>query len=152
MLLPLIIAGTLVGATVCIHAFGTALLVELAEKFGAPLSSRATTTQRLRLLMATAIFLIILHTLEISLWAFAYLLLPEVPALDTFEKAYYFSIVTFTTVGYGDITLDNEWRILSGIEAADGILLFGWSTAMLFAVVQRIFASEPPSGGKRTVQ
>jgi hypothetical protein len=47
-------------------------------------------------------------------------------------------MVSFTTLGYGDITLtDSEWRLLSGIEALDGILLVGWSTALLFIVVQR---------------
>jgi hypothetical protein len=40
-------------------------------------------------------------------------------------------------LGYGGITLDPEWRVLSGLEAMNGILLFGWSTALLFAVVQR---------------
>ena len=55
-----------------------------------------------------------------------------------YERAVYFSIVTFTTLGYGDITLPyEEWRILSGVEALNGILLFGWTTAFLFAVVQR---------------
>lgn len=45
--------------------------------------------------------------------------------------------VTFTTLGYGDIVLGPEWRLLSGIEAINGIVLFGWSTAFLFAIVQR---------------
>ncbi len=63
-------------------------------------------------------------------------LLPE-NVLDSFEEATYFSFVTFTTLGYGDITLAGAWRILSGIEALNGVLLLGWSTALLFAVVQR---------------
>jgi hypothetical protein len=64
------------------------------------------------------------------------ILLPEA-VLGTFEEAIYFSFVTFTTLGYGDITLPEIWRILSGFEALNGVLLIGWSTAMLFAVVQR---------------
>jgi len=51
-------------------------------------------------------------------------------------------VVTFTTLGYGDITLpEQEWRMLSGIEALNGILLVGWTTAFLFAVVQRSWSS-----------
>jgi hypothetical protein len=59
--------------------------------------------------------------------------------LATFEQAAYFSFVTFTTLGYGDITLSESWRLLSGIEALNGILLVGWTTAMIFTVVQRIW-------------
>ncbi|MEZ5579160.1 MAG: potassium channel family protein [Candidatus Competibacteraceae bacterium] len=78
-----------------------------------------------------------LHVVEVTLWALTYILLPG-DQLDTFEKSLYFSVVSFTTLGYGDITLtDSEWRLLSGIEALDGILLVGWSTALLFIVVQR---------------
>ena len=50
----------------------------------------------------------------------------------------YVSLVTFTTLGYGDITLDLRWRWLSGIEAMNGILLFGWTTATLFWIVQKV--------------
>ena len=78
-----------------------------------------------------------MHTIEIELWAAAYLFLLPPDVLATVEEASYFSFVTFTTLGYGDITLDEPLRIMSGIEAMNGILLVGWSTAMLFAVVQR---------------
>jgi hypothetical protein len=85
----------------------------------------------------TAVVLMMLHVVEVVLWASAYRLLPG-NDLDSFEKAAYFSMVTFTTLGYGDITLaDHQWRLLSGIEALNGILLVGWTTAFLFLVVQR---------------
>ena len=57
--------------------------------------------------------------------------------MQDFETALYFSFVTFTTLGYGDITLSEGWRLLSGIEALNGLLLVGWTTALLFAIVQR---------------
>ena len=57
------------------------------------------------------------------------------------EQAVYFSLVTFTTLGYGDITLDAPWRILTGIEALNGVLLLGWSTALTFAVIQTALAA-----------
>ena len=59
----------------------------------------------------------------------------------TFEEAVYFSFVTFTTVGFGDVVLTPGVRLLSGIEALNGIILVGWSTALLFAVVQRTMAT-----------
>jgi voltage-gated potassium channel Kch len=60
-------------------------------------------------------------------------------AFQSFEQALYFSIVTFTTLGYGDITLESNWRLLASFEAASGIIIFGWSTAIIVAVVQRLY-------------
>jgi voltage-gated potassium channel Kch len=74
------------------------------------------------------------------IWAAAYLAIPEIRQLANFEEAIYFSMVTYATVGYGDIVLEPQWRIMSGFEAMSGILLFGWSTAMLFSIVQKIIS------------
>ncbi|MBP6335171.1 MAG: two pore domain potassium channel family protein [Bacteroidia bacterium] len=92
----------------------------------------------MRILSHTAVFLMVLHFLEIAIWATVYLLIPELDKLSTWEEAIYFSMVTFTTLGYGDLTLPPIWRIMSGFEAMNGILMFGWSTAMFYAVVQKI--------------
>jgi voltage-gated potassium channel Kch len=70
-------------------------------------------------------------------WAGVYL---WVGALSNFHEAIYFSLVTFTTLGYGDITLKEEWRLLAGFQAANGIIMFGVTTAIIVAVVHRIFA------------
>ena len=85
--------------------------------------------------------LLALHTLEILLWAGVYWWLPQVTGLESPEEAIYFSMVTFTTLGFGDVTLQPESRLLSGIEAMSGILLFGWSTALFFSVVQHCWKS-----------
>ena len=74
--------------------------------------------------------------LEVLLWAFAYIALGEIQEL---EAAFYFSMVTFTTLGYGDIVLDPSWRLLASFQAATGIIMFGWTTAILMAVVQYSF-------------
>jgi hypothetical protein len=74
--------------------------------------------------------------LEVIVWALVYL------AMDIFqsaEQAFYFSGVTYTTLGYGDMVIEGPWRILSAFEAANGIIMFGWTTALVFAVVQRIY-------------
>lgn len=89
-------------------------------------------------ILTTVIMAIALHALQIVIWAAAYVMLTPVGELQTWEEAVYFSFVTFSTLGYGDITLSEGWRLLSGIEALNGILLVGWTTALLFAVVQRI--------------
>ncbi len=129
----------LVMITVVIHAVGTTWwLRRLGLRF-AGLTDLHRPSRSLRILTGTIVILTILHTLQIIVWALAYLYLLPPNVLDTFEEATYFSFVTFTTLGYGDITLTDVWRILSGIEALNGILLLGWSTAMLFTVVQRIW-------------
>lgn len=56
------------------------------------------------------------------------------------------STVTFTTLGFGDITLDENWRLLSSFEAANGLLMFGWSTALIFAAVQWVYAGRKYGG------
>jgi hypothetical protein len=91
----------------------------------------------LSILISTALVMISLHIIEILIWALAYRLILPVDELQNLEAAFYFSAVTFTTLGYGDITLNTDWRILSGLQAINGILLIGWSTALLFAVLQR---------------
>ncbi|MBP9881963.1 MAG: two pore domain potassium channel family protein [Chitinophagales bacterium] len=76
--------------------------------------------------------------MEIALWAAVYLQIPHLDKLQSWEESIYFSTITYTTLGYGDITLPPVWRVMSGFEAMNGILLFGWSTAMFYAVVQKI--------------
>ena len=92
----------------------------------------------MRILIATSSFLITLHLIQASLWALLYLFLPGITEFQSFEKAVYFSLVTFTTLGYGEITIDSTNRILAGLEAINGIMLIGWSTAFMFFVYQEI--------------
>ncbi len=140
-MLPYIFLGIgLVVATVLMHAAGTTWLLTFLESVFPSIEGRQYRSLRtVRALTATVVILILLHALQIELWALAYLyLLPE-ENLSTMEEAAYFSFVTFTTLGYGDITLPEPMRIMSGIEALNGIMLGGWSTALLIAVVQRIW-------------
>ncbi|GAL68454.1 Kef-type K+ transport systems predicted NAD-binding component [Jejuia pallidilutea] len=60
---------------------------------------------------------------------------------SSFSEAWYFSLVTFTSLGYGDVTLTGHWRLLSGVEAINGIMLIGWSTAMMYSLIQQIYKS-----------
>jgi hypothetical protein len=76
------------------------------------------------------------HVLEILVWAIFYYFVEE---MQTWESALYFSTSSFTTVGYGDLLLSEEWRLLGSIEAINGMILFGWSTAFIFAGVRRIY-------------
>jgi hypothetical protein len=85
------------------------------------------------------LWLFLATILEVWTWAMLYIALG---AIETLEKAVYFSTVTFTTLGFGDITLDENWRLLSSFEAANGLLMFGWSTALVFAAVRWVYQSD----------
>jgi hypothetical protein len=133
-----LIGAVIVALTVVIHAAGTTLWVHHVRRHYAD-EKHWRNRLAIVLLIRTVLVLMALHTIEIMLWAGSYALLLPAGEIASFEQAVYFSFVTFTTLGYGDITLGENWRILSGIEALNGILLIGWTTAMLFSVVQRIW-------------
>lgn len=79
--------------------------------------------------------IVILHLFEITLWAFLYLWRQAMPDI---QSALYFSAVTYTTTGYGDLVLPMDWRLVGAIEALTGILLCSWSAGFFFAVVSEI--------------
>lgn len=75
------------------------------------------------------------HLIEIALWAVLLIICGE---FQEFGSAFYHSAVNYTTLGYGDLLLTPSWRLLGPLEAANGALMFGVSTAMVFAVIQRL--------------
>jgi hypothetical protein len=81
----------------------------------------------------------LLHLLEISLWALLY---TGGQAIPDAHAAFYFSSVTYTTTGYGDIVLPEAWRLIGGVEALTGILMCGWSTGFFFAVLSSIYRTQ----------
>lgn len=133
-----LIGAFLIAVTVVIHAIGTGAWVRhLSHRFANDSSS--SSKRSMLVLVNSAIIVFALHTVEIVIWALAYLALVPTSELASFEEAVYFSFVTFTTLGYGDISLSEGYRLLSGIEALNGIILVGWTTAMIFSVVQHIW-------------
>jgi hypothetical protein len=80
------------------------------------------------------LFVMLVHSLQIWIWAITFQL---VGAFSALEPALYFSLVSFSTVGFGDITLGPDWRLLSALTAANGFISFGWSTAYMVELVRR---------------
>ena len=93
---------------------------------------------------ALVLVMFLVSVLDAVLYAYAYV---QVGAIPDFETALYFSMVTFTTLGYGDITMDSDWRLLASFEAANGIIMFGWTTALIVAYLQRIVPRSFGQGG-----
>ena len=80
--------------------------------------------------------LLLLHLAEAVVWALFYWLVGGLPDL---ESATYFSLTSYTTVGYGDVVLPEPWRLLGPLEAAVGVLMLGWSTGVIVAVIGTIY-------------
>jgi hypothetical protein len=103
----------------------------VAERHAVPLRTRV----RLSLLTFATLGTFLSHVAQIWLWALVYLGLGE---FDRLEPALYFSTVVFTTLGFGDIVVSPDWRLMASCEAASGLLLFGLSTAFLFEVLREV--------------
>jgi hypothetical protein len=134
MLANLALGSLLIAATVLIHTLGLGFLslwtTHLVRWFRLHRHYFGQTVA----MMATVLGLFALHTVEIWLWAAVFAM---IGAVNGFENALYFSIVTFSTLGYGDITANPEWRMFAALEAIDGFILIGWSIAFLIAASTR---------------
>ena len=133
MLSMLLIAWGLMAACVAIHAVGVTSAVRWLRRHQISLSRFWVSTGLFILLAAWIIFL---HLVEITVWGSFYAWHEAMPDLPT---ALYFSAVTYTTTGYGDLVLPSQWRLVGGVEALTGILMCGWSTGFFFVVVSRMF-------------
>ena len=80
-------------------------------------------------------FAFVAHVVEVAVWALLFMICGE---FQTFGAAYYHSAVNYSTLGYGDVIMSPSWKLLGPLEAADGSLMFGVSTAMVFAVILRL--------------
>ena len=136
MLSKLLAAWGLMALCVAIHAGGVTSALRWQGRHLVP--SERLWRWTLRLIVVAA-FMIFLHLLEITVWAFFYF---WKGAITDLQDAFYFSAVTYTTTGYGDLLLPDEWRLVGGIEALTGILMCGWSTGFFFAVVSRLYGRE----------
>jgi len=85
-------------------------------------------------MVATAASLMMAHMLEVAVWALAYAIVGAAPAGS---DLLYFAFVNYTTLGYGDITPVQAWRLTGPMTAMNGILMFGWSTAVLVEVLRK---------------
>jgi Ion channel len=139
MIVNFALATFMVGLTVTVHFFGLLGLLWFLRQHGHRFRPREKWMGQGVSILFVVFGLMAIHTIEIWLYAHAFL---AVGALRDFEAALYFSTTSFTTLGYGDIVLDRQWRLFGAVEGANGLLLFGWSTAFLFSVTGRLRALE----------
>jgi hypothetical protein len=142
MLARLLFAFGLMALCVAIHAAGLSAALRWLDASTTP---ARTFWRWTGLLIGLAGWTIFVHLIEITLWALFYTWKKGMPDL---QSALYFSSVTYTTTGYGDLVLPKEWRLIGGVEALTGILMCGWSTGFFFAIVSRIHLTtkQTPTG------
>lgn len=133
-MLAQILAGTGVSVlNIAIHAAVMTVVINAAHAVGA----RHTSHPSMRLtavMIATVIILMAAHAGEVFVWATAYLILDAASVQTNFV---YFAFVNYTTLGYGDVTPAQQWLLLGPITAMNGVLMFGWSTAVIFEILRK---------------
>jgi hypothetical protein len=135
MLLNVAITIVMMVITTAVHAAGMMLSLRLVEL--KPAMPRAEVRHRhLYVVSGVVIIMFCVSLFEVLLWAIPYL---ASGSLQRFEEAVYFSMVTYTTLGYGDVVLSERWRLLASFEAANGIIMFGWTTAIIMAVIKKVY-------------
>jgi hypothetical protein len=151
MLAKLLIAWSLMAISVAVHAVGLTAAIRWARR--SPAFADARVWPSIWLLICIAGWTILLSFVEIAVWGSFYAWQQCMPDL---QSSLYFSAVTYTTTGYGDLVLPKDWRLVGGIEALTGILMCGWSTGFFFAVVGKMYRagreSETDEKGKEELR
>lgn len=138
MILSLLLGIGILLASLLSYGMATALIVHLMATLIRAGYTGLGFWKNVAIMMIVTLVTATAHLIPIALWAVAFLMVGEI---STFEIAFYFSAENYTALGYGDIVLSTRWRLLGPIEAINGLLLFGLSTALMFAVLSRLIAN-----------
>jgi len=136
MLRQFLFGGSISVCNIVIHALIMTAVVRASQAAAARTATRPNLSL-IAVMAATASVLMLAHTSEILVWSLAYDL---VDAVDESTDHLYFAFVNYTTLGYGDIVPVERWRLLGPMTAMNGVLLFGWSTAVIFEVLRKTMA------------
>ena len=132
MVVQLLMGGVTGVCNIALHAVLMTAVITATRAAAVDLSKRPLPL--IQMMVATVSILMVAHTLEVIVWAAVYWVMGAAPA-DA--NLLYFAFVNYTTLGYGDITHVQRWQLLGPMTAMNGILLFGWSTAVIFEVLRK---------------
>jgi hypothetical protein len=136
MLRQFLVGGGVSIGNIVIHAVVMTAVVWTAQR-AAALETGHPIALLISVMVATVSVLMAAHACEVLVWALAYGIVDAAP---TGADLVYFAFVNYTTLGYGDVTPVERWRLLGPMTAMNGVLLFGWSTAVIFEVLRRTMA------------
>lgn len=135
MIKLLLLLFLLVSACVAIHGFGMILGLHWLRRTWPRHGHHFRLPAMFWIIIRVVYGLLLLHILQIVVWAACY---HASGCFPDFITSFYYSATSYSTVGYGDITPPGEWRVLGSVEAVTGVLMFGWSTGVLFSVVNHL--------------
>jgi len=135
ILIPLAVGAGAIACTIIVHALALSATVNFVRRQRRLGRTGTSFWIDGALVAAAASFALAAHLVEIALWAVLFMICGE---FSEFGTAFDHSAVNYTTLGYGNVVMAPAWRLLGPLEAANGSLMFGVSTAMIFAVIQRL--------------
>jgi magnesium-transporting ATPase (P-type) len=136
VLMPLLLGSAILVGNMAIQILAVVMMFRILLRHKNMLSPGNSLFADTRVISIVVLVLFAGHILQFATWAFVYMRLGEFTDFDT---AFYFSTVSFTSLGYGDIVLTGRWRLLGGLEAANGVLMFGLSAGTILSVMNQIF-------------
>lgn len=135
ILVPLLLGTFSFAGTTLIHALPLGATVNFIRREKSLGRVGASFWMDVAIVARTISYAAVAHLLEVGWWALLFILCGE---FHEFGSAYYHSAVNYTTLGYGDIVMSPRWKLLGPLEAANGVLLFGVTAAMVFAIIQKL--------------
>ena len=141
----LFVATSMVLTTILVHFFGLSAMIALMRSAFVGRLNHERVVHGALIILLVVVSLAALHTIEIWMFAFVYL---SLGLFSDLMDAVYFSASTFSTVGFGDLVLPEQWRLLAATEGAHGFLLIGWSTAFLVTVTAKMGLLEARLDGR----
>ena len=135
MLIPLAVGLITFECTMFVHVLPLGATVTIFRREKRLGQAGASFWSDFAIVASIILIALVAHLIEIALWAAVFMICGE---FHEFGMAYYHSAVNYTTLGYGDLIMSPRWRLLGPLEAANGILMFGVSTAMIFTLILRL--------------
>ncbi|MDX1380587.1 MAG: ion channel [Xanthomonadales bacterium] len=136
MLAPLLLGSLMVVGNMAIQIWALLLVVGFLIRRMELVDDGSTGAHGTRLIGTVVLLLFLGHLLQFATWAVLFVALDE---FQEFSTAFYHSSVNFTSLGYGDIVMSERWRLLGGLEAANGVLMFGLSAGAILSMMNRVF-------------
>jgi hypothetical protein len=138
MVTQLVVGGGVSVVNISIHALASTWVIQIGRAMGQSSLTRSSVFL-IRVMIVTVSVLMLAHFGEVCVWALAYSIFKVMPATASASNVY-FAFVNYTTLGYGDVVPVERWNLLGPATAMNGVLLFGWSTAVIFEILRRAIA------------
>ena len=140
MFIPLLIGCGTVLATMSIQVYVVVHMLQYLQRTVANPRSRLSTEGKVTYVISAAMTMLFIgHVVQVAIWA---LLFMQIGEFSDYATAFYHSMVNFASLGYGDIVMSEQWRLLGAIEASNGVLMFGLSAGLMLSIMSFLLAHD----------